>query len=193
SADDIRATPVRSLSLRQLVAVHVMSVDDDTLRYFVPRLMELMVTTPAPVFDFRMSELAGRLPLWQPEEQAAVRLFAEAVWSELLSSHPAALGYFSDVPTALDLLEWCGLSVIEHLDALLAAGTPAAALHLADLVDVMCTMNEPFESVSSARVFTWLRDAGTGERLEQAFYGADSPETARLLSDAHELWAVCCR
>ena len=190
SADDIRATPVRSLSLPQLVAVHVMSVDDDTLRYFVPRLMELMLTTPAPVFDFRMSDLAGRLPLWRPQEQTAVRRFAEAVWSELLTRHPAALGYFSDVPTALDLLEWCGLSVIGHLDALRAAETPAAALNLADLV---CTTKEPFESVSGAMVFTWLRDAATGDRLEQAFFGADSPETARRLSDAHELWAVCCR
>jgi hypothetical protein len=29
-----------------------MSLDDDALRYFFPRLMELMLSKPAPVFDF---------------------------------------------------------------------------------------------------------------------------------------------
>jgi hypothetical protein len=55
SAADIRATPLRSLSLPQLVAVHVMSLDDNALRRFFPRLMELMLQTPSPVFDFRLA------------------------------------------------------------------------------------------------------------------------------------------
>jgi hypothetical protein len=193
SADDLRATPLHELTLPQLVAVHVMSLDDGALRYVLPRLLELLLTTPAPVFDFRMSDLAHRLPSWRPDEQAAVRRFAGAVWFELLAGHPAELGYFCDVATALELLEWCGLPVIEYLDVLRASDAPSAALHLADLVDAVCTTREPFESVSRATVFDWLRDAATGDRLEQAFFVADSPETARRLSSAHDMWAVCCR
>jgi hypothetical protein len=57
----IGATPLRSLSLPQLVAVHVTTVDDDSLRYFFPRLMELMLQTPSPVFDLRLADLKPRL------------------------------------------------------------------------------------------------------------------------------------
>lgn len=193
SADDIRATPLRKLSLPQLVAVHVMAADDDALRYYFPRLMELMLEMQAPVFDFRMSYLSHRLPGWRPEESAAVRGLAEAVWSELADSYPPALGYFSDIPTALDLLVWCGLPVVEHLDLLRADGRQSAALHLADLVDAVCSNRDPFESASRATVVEWMRGAITGERLEHAFFAADSPEVARQLSAAHELWTVCCR
>lgn len=99
SAADIRATPLRSLSLPQLVAVHVMSLDEDALRHFFPRLMELMLQTPSPVFDFRLADLKDRLAGWQSDESAAVRELADAVWSELLVGYPPALGYFSDCPS----------------------------------------------------------------------------------------------
>ena len=95
SAGDIRDTPLRSLSLPQLVAVHVMSLGADALRYFFPRLMELMLQTPSPVLDFRL-------------EEASVRELADAIWSEMLTTYPLPLGYFSDCPSTLDLLDWCG-------------------------------------------------------------------------------------
>jgi hypothetical protein len=192
SAEDIRTTPLRALTLPQLVAVHVMSVDDDALRYFLPRLMDL-VATQAPVFDFRLSDFKNRLPAWRPEEQAAVRGLADAVWSALLLNHPAGLGYFSDCPSALDLIDWCGLPIADHLDMLGSVDSLPAALHLADLVDAVFAGSRPFESVSRTTVVEWLRAATTGERLEQAFFAADSPEEALRLSAAHELWTVCCR
>ena len=46
----------------------IRKLDDDSLRYFFPRLMELMLRTPAPVFDFRLAELKDRLPSWQSAE-----------------------------------------------------------------------------------------------------------------------------
>jgi hypothetical protein len=88
--------------LPQLVAVHVMSLGDDALRYFFPRLMELMLQTPSPVFDFRLADLKDRLPAWQPQEEASVRELADAIWSEMLTTYPLALGYFSDCPSTLD-------------------------------------------------------------------------------------------
>jgi hypothetical protein len=193
SPEDIRATPLRSLSLPQLGAVHVMSLDDDALRYFFPRLMELMLTTPAPVFDFRMSDLKRRFPGWRPEESTAVRRLAGAVWSELLAHYPAVLGYFSDCPTALELLDWCALSVPEYLDMSRTGDSLAAAMHLADLIDAVFTTTDPFESVSRTTVVDWLTASATGQRLERAFFTTDSPEAALRLSTAHELWTVCCR
>jgi hypothetical protein len=190
SADDIRAVPLRSVSLPQLVAVHVMSLDDDALRHFFPRLMELMLQTPSPVFDFRLSDIKDRLPRWLPAERAAVGALADAVWSELLARYPLALGYFSDCPSALDLLDWCGLPLRCHLDSLL---TDDAARHLADLVDAVFTTREPFESASRTMVLDWLATPAVGDRLQAAFFSADSDEAARQLSAAHELWTVCAR
>ena len=191
SADDIRATPLRSVSLPQLVAIHVMSLDDDGLRHFVPRLMELMLGTAAPVFDFRLADLKHRLPAWGPTEQEAVGGLAAAIWSALPKRYPLGMGYFSDCASALDFLDWCGLSVPGHLDELLAAKGSAAARHLADLVDAVLTSATPFETASKTTVLDWMTDRAIGERLEEGFHSADTPDVARELSDAHELWTVC--
>jgi hypothetical protein len=193
STEDIRATPLRALSLPQVVAIHVMSLDDDGLRHFFPRLMELMLHTRSPVFDFRLADLKDRLRDWQPRELAAVRQLAEAVWAELLVGYPPALGYFSDCPSALDLLDWCDLPLTAYLDSLLSADSLPAARHLADLLDAVLTRTQPFESASKAMVLDWLRDPAVGRRLEHACYQADSAEVAHQLSAAHELWTVCAR
>jgi hypothetical protein len=152
SADDIRAAPLRLLSLPQLVAVHVMSLDDDSLRYFLPRLMELMLQTPSPVFDFRLADIKSRLQAWQSGEMSAVKQLAEAVWTQLLASYPAKLGYFSDCPSALDMLDWCGLPLTAHLGSMVAADSLSAARHLADLVEAVLTSREPFETSSKTGV-----------------------------------------
>ena len=191
SAAAIRATPLRSLSLEQLTAIHVMSLDDDSLRHFFPRLMELMRQIHAPVFDFRLADLKSRLPAWEREEQDAVSAFAEATWVELMRSYPCELGYFSDCPSAIDLLDWCGLDPTAHLDSLTGTETSSAALHLADLIDAVLTMRTPFESASMTTVLEWLRNSAIGERLEAAFFAADCDDDAARLARAHELWTVC--
>jgi hypothetical protein len=193
SAAQIGSTPLRSLSLPQLCAIHVMSLDDDALRYYVPRLMELMLQTPSPVFDFRLAELKSRLQTWQSGERSAVTQLADAVWAQLSTSYPAELGYFSDCPSAVDLLDLCGLPLGGHLDSLIAADTEPAARHLADLIDAVCTMRDPFESASKTRVLDWLGGPAVGERLQAAFFAAESDEAARQLSAAYDLWAVCAR
>lgn len=191
SVADIRATPLRSISLPQLVAVHVMTLDDDALRHFFPRLMELMLSTSEPVFDFRLSDLKERLPAWQPDEQEGVRELAEAVWHRLLDEYPCELGYFSDCPSASDFLDWCDLDLVAHLDSLITARTQAATQHLADLVDAVFTQRDPFESASKTTVLDWMSNPAIGDRLQSAFFSADSEEAARQLSAAHELWTVC--
>ena len=187
----IEAMPLKSLSLPQLGAIHVMSLDDDALRHFFPRLMEVMLQTVEPVFDFRLSDLKSRLPAWQPDELVAVRELSDAVWRQLLDEYPCELGYFSDCPSALDFLDWCDLDLVAHLDSLTTAQTQAAARHLADLVDTVFTQRDPFESVSKTTVLDWLSDPGVGARLQSAFFRADSDAAARQLSAAHEMWTVC--
>jgi hypothetical protein len=189
--ESIRATPLRVVSLRQLTAVHVMALDDDSLRHFFPRLMELMLHTHAPVFDFRLADVALRLPRWQPDEQRAVRTLARAVWSDLLNCYPCELGYFSDCASALDLVEWCGLDLRMQLDLLTTTETVSAARHLADLVEAIFTMRHPLESASTTAVLDWLTAPEIGARLQVAFFDADSDQAATQISNAHELWTVC--
>ncbi len=193
SADDIRGTPLRSVSLPQLCAVHVMSLDDDALRHFFPRVMDVLLHTDSPVFDFRLADLKQRLPAWQSGEISAVRQLAERIFSQLLTEYPAELGYFSDCPSALDFLHWCGLPLTAHLDMLLSSETQAAARHLADLVDVVLTEREPFETAPRAKVLNWLRDPAVGERLQTACLAANADDVAQHLSDAHDLWATCAQ
>ena len=52
TAQDIRSTPLRSLSLPQLEAIHLISLDHNDFRHFFPRLIELLLADPAPVFAF---------------------------------------------------------------------------------------------------------------------------------------------
>jgi hypothetical protein len=183
--DEVSGVALRDLTLRHLAAVHVMSLDDDGLRYVVPRLFELLVRTPAPVLEFRIADLKTRIASW-PERDALAR-WAGEVWAQLLASHPADLGYFSDCPAALDLLDWCGVPVTTRLDDLLAG---SAAAHLADLVDAVYTLRDPFETVSRATVLRWIEQPAVGERLQEAFFDA-SDEIAARLSAAHHLWTAC--
>jgi hypothetical protein len=191
AADEIRATPLRALSLPQLVAIHVMALDDDALRYYFPRLIDLMLQIPSPVFDFRLADLKERIAAWQSGEVSAIRQLAQGVWAELSTEYPARLGYFSDSPSALDLLDWCGLPLPTHLDALLTAESVAAARHLADLVEAVFTIRHPFQTASSATVLKWMRTAPVGKRLEGAFFDAGDAAAARQLSGAFEVWTAC--
>jgi hypothetical protein len=79
-----------------------------------------------------------------------------------LSSYPVELGYFSDCPSALDLLDWCGLPLADHLDSMVAIESLSAAGHLADLVDAVFTRRNPFETAPRAIVLTILLHLQTG-------------------------------
>lgn len=57
SVADIRSTPLRSTSLPQLEAVHLMSLEDDDFRHFFPRLIELLIEEKSPVFAFDLEKL----------------------------------------------------------------------------------------------------------------------------------------
>ena len=55
SAADIRSTPLRSLTLVQLEALHVMSLRDDEFRHFFPRLIESLLAESSPICGMHCS------------------------------------------------------------------------------------------------------------------------------------------
>jgi hypothetical protein len=191
TAAGVSATPLGSLTFEQLTAMHVMALDDDALRHYFPRLMELLLATPAPVFDFRVSDLKSRIGGWTPPERVAAEQLAESIWTAMLSNYPLDLGYFSDCASALDLLDWCGLPLVPRLDRLMATDLLPPASHLATLVDAVFTNAEPFETADKATVLDWLGAAAVGTRLQDAFFSAGSDAAARELSAAHQLWTAC--
>lgn len=168
SVADIHRTPLRSLSLLQLEAVHVMSLDDNGFRHFFPRLIELLMSQPAPVFAFDLSRLKGRTPGWPSAESAAVSALVDDLWHQLLDRYPADLGYFSDSPTLIDFTYWSDCPLSPQLERWLTLGTEPAALHLADLVEYTFTIGEPAEPAVRQVVLEWLRQPAVGELLLSA-------------------------
>lgn len=168
SEADIRRIPLHSLSLPQLEAVHVMSLDDNAFRHFFPRLIQLLLNEQSPVFAFDLSRLKGRVPSWPTAETAVVTALVDDLWSGLLKGFPANLGYFSDGPTLIDFTYWCDRPLRPQLDRWLALDTEPAALHLADLVEYVFTIGEPAEPAVMPTVLEWLRQPAVGERLLSA-------------------------
>jgi hypothetical protein len=182
SADDIRSTPLRSLSLLQLEALHVMSLGEDEFRYFFPRLIELLLNEKSPVFAFNLRRMRGRVPSWPAREELAVGQLIDDLWRHLLDSYPADLGYFSDSPTLIDFTNWCDQPLQPYLDRWCSSGTVPAAQHLGELVEWVFTAREPLEPAVTDEVLQWLRQPIVGERLGSA-----------KLDAAEELWRVCGR
>lgn len=180
TAADFRTTALRSLTLAQLEAVHVMSLDDNGFRYFFPRLVELLASQPSPVFAFDLARLKGRVPSWPAPESAAVTALLDDLWRCLLADSPADLGYFSDTPTLIDFTYWCDGALQRYLDSWLSLDTEPAALHLADLVEYIFTVGEPEEPAVKPVVLDWLRQPAVGERLLAANCEA-----------ALDLWTLC--
>ncbi|WP_319437091.1 hypothetical protein [Mycobacterium sp. RTGN5] len=182
STDDIRSTPLRSLSLPQLEALHAMSMGDSDFRHFFPRLIELLINDKSPVFAFNLSGLRGRVATWPAPEANAVGDLVDNLWRHLLEAYPGELGYFSDSPTLIDFTYWCDQPLQPFLNRWQTMDTTAAAHHLGDLVDSAFTMREPCEPAVKDQILRWLRQSVIGERLASA-----------KLDAAEELWRVCGR
>lgn len=180
SAEDIRGTPLREISLLQLEALHVMSLDDNDFRHFFPRLIDALLSEFGPVFAFSLASLRGRTQQWPTDEGALVRRLVDTLWTELLGAFPARLGYFSDSPTLIDFTYWCDAPVGEYLQRWQRLETQPATEHLADLVDCVYTIGEPAEPAVKPVVAEWLHQPWIGERLTRAG-----------CAGAYELWSVC--
>ncbi|AKK25878.1 hypothetical protein [Mycobacterium sp. EPa45] len=182
SAADIRSTPLRSLSLLQLEALHVMSLDDDDFRHFFPRLIEALLEEQSPVFAFDLRRLREHVSSWSASERAVVTNLVDDLWRGLLGGYPAALGYFSDSPTLIDFTYWCDQPLPVYLDRWQRIEMIPATQHLGELVEWAFTVREPLEPAVKQPVLDWLAQPVIGQRLKAA-----------NLEAAEELWRVCSR
>ena len=123
--------------------------------------MEVLLREKSPMFAFSLAKLKGRTPTWPPAERELVGEFVDGLWTELLASSPAELGYFSDAPTLIDFTYWCDVPLQPYLARWTELTTPAAVEHLADLADHMDMMRQPVDPAITEQVLHWLGRRGT--------------------------------
>jgi hypothetical protein len=179
---------LRDWSDADLVAIHVLSLPDDALRYFVPRVFEVLLGEQWSAFEFGLSGLKGRTRDWPPAERDAIDNVLKKAWEKLLSSYPAAIGYVAAATDILELADQLDLPIESFLDTADQNLTTAADLHVASLVEfAYTTADKP----TTAAIKAWAARPAIGERLEAAFYRADNEAVATELAAAYELWQVC--
>jgi hypothetical protein len=107
---------LRDWSDADLVAIHVLSLPDDELRHFLPRVFEVLLGEQWSAFEFGLSGLKGRTTDWPPAERDAIDNMLKMAWEELLSTYPAAIGYVSAATDLLELADELDLSIASFLD-----------------------------------------------------------------------------
>jgi hypothetical protein len=83
---------VRDWSDADLVAIHVLSLPDDALRHFLPRVFEVLLGEQWAAFEFGLSGLKARTLDWPSAERDATDNVLKAAWETLLSTYPTAVG-----------------------------------------------------------------------------------------------------
>jgi hypothetical protein len=179
---------LRDWSDADLVAIHVLSLPDDALRHFLPRVFEVLLGDQWAAFEFGLSGLKGRTTGWQLAERDAIDNVFKTAWEMLLSTYPTAIGYVSSATDLLELADQLDLPISNFLDIVDQRLSPATHLHLASLVDFAYTTSD---KAASAPMKAWLTRPVIGQRLEEAFYHAGDDATATHLAAAHELWQTC--
>jgi hypothetical protein len=189
----LRHTDLRAWSDADLVAIHVLSLPDDELRYFFPRVLEVLLGDQYAAFEFGLSGLKGRTTDWLPAERDAIEDALTAALEVLLSTYPAAIGYVSSVADLLDLADQLDISKPTFLGIIDGRQGAAADLHVAWLVDFAYTASDHATSHNSAvaPIREWLGRPIIGQRLTDAFYHAGGDATANCLAAAHDLWQLC--
>ena len=170
------------------MAIHVLSLPDDALRHFLPRVFEVLLGDQWTAFEFGLNRLKGRTTHWPPAEHNAIDDLLKTAWEILLSTYPTAIGYVSSATDLLELADQLDLPISRFLDIVDQRPNPATDLHLASLVDFAYTTSD---MAAAAPVKAWLTRPTIGHRLEEAFYYASDAATASSLAAAHELWQNC--
>jgi hypothetical protein len=98
------------------VAIHVLSLPDDALRHFLPRVFEVLLGEQWAAFEFGLSGLKGRTLDWPSAERDAIDNVLKTAWETLLSTYPAEIGYVSAAADLLELAEHLDLPIASFLD-----------------------------------------------------------------------------
>ncbi len=180
------STPLRQLTYPDLErfvwkAVTTWGTEED-FRYFAPRVLEIAVLEEPEQLDLErvLSKFAvAGYDQWATAERAAIGQLLTGYWAAYLDRYPTA--YPVD-----DVLS--GLAYLIDIEPLLhrwtALPTPAAALHLRDLVDssmVGGSQVPPVLDVTRS-VDAWLRRPELRASVQDAFFRAVDPTVAAALS-----------
>ncbi len=191
----IRERPLRDLSGRDLAKYAMRAIttwgDADELRYYLPRLLELLVTERGWVDKatvmLNLSTAAWRA--WPGSEQEAIEAFVRAAWLPLLAGEMKV--------SLAELALGCSLADISLKpmeEAWCAAPDVPSSLQLADLITL-----ERDELLAGGTFGTrWSPEARrvlervvkcpeTRARMERACLLAADADAARLVSDAIEI------
>lgn len=179
---------VRDWSDADLVAIHVLSLPDDALRHFLPRVFEALLGDQWAAFEFGLNGLKGRTTGWPLAERNAIDNVLKTAWAILLAIYPTSLGYVSSAADLLELADQLDLPIPNFLDIIDHQPNPATDLHLASLIEFAYTTSD---KATAAPIKAWLTAPTIGARLEEAFYHATDDTIASTLATAHELWQTC--
>lgn len=194
-ATAIRERPLRELSGRELAKYAMRAIttwgDADELRYYLPRLLELLVTeggwADKPTVMLNLSTAGWRS--WPAPEQEAVESFVLAAWSPLLAGQLKL--------SLADLALGCSLAGIS-LEAMEEAWRDApdaqSAFQLADLVTLERdellrdgTFGTRWSAAARRVLEGMVTDPETRARLEHACLITPDADAARRVSDAIEI------
>ncbi|QKG24014.1 hypothetical protein [Actinomadura verrucosospora] len=160
--------------------------DEDDLRYFAPRLLELAADDafayPDPEIVFGKLARAG----WERWPQRdAVAAFLDAFWTRSLAAHPGPLR----IRTALCALGCASADVSPQLTEWSRLPSGAAIRHLHDfatedlawkrgrLVPRIACQGRPYE-----QVVAWLSEGAAARAVGDAFERADDEDTLAVLT-----------
>ncbi|MEV6371781.1 hypothetical protein [Micromonospora musae] len=182
-------TPLRALTGQQLRRFAGKAVttwgDVADLRYFLPRLLELVATggIDDPIVPARLLGLVGEhWRTWPRDEQQAIETYLDAWWRQTLTVFPAPI----EVDDVLAAIGATGVDIGPFLAAWVAHGGTPAARHLAQ--QLATPLPDPGPAWT-ATVRTWRSGPEPARLLETALLVTADPVAAEEISAGYELAA----
>ncbi|MFI6266597.1 hypothetical protein [Micromonospora sp. NPDC051006] len=186
--------PLRALAARQLCRYAGKAVttwgDLADLRYFLPRLLELLAAgrLDDPLVPGKLLRTIGEhWRSWPTDEQQAIEAYLDAWWRRTLSDFPAPV----EVTDVLAAIGATGMDLRPYLSTWADDGGQPAARHLAEHLAYW----QPDDPLPWARaVRAWHASAAPARVLEAALLVTDDPTVAKEISAGYDvaapLWPV---
>lgn len=150
--------------------------DDLDFRHFLPRLLTACASGAVDLDTVTGKLRQADWHTWPGSEQDAVRDYLTALWR-----HTLAMPDHRDLADVLDDLARAGLPATALLDMVLDLPAETRALRIADLVGTTLRTEVDLRDADVVRRLTRAR---TAQLLEAAFFAAEDPGTAGILSTA---------
>jgi hypothetical protein len=192
----LRARTPEALQLYLIKAMNTWGTEEDFLR-LLPELLDEAVTGGAVALDdvVRACHRAG-WATWPEQRRSALRDHLAALWADVLAGRSGGTARIDALVTALAEVHD---DVGPFLDAWAGTPDPGRQAEFADFVvgagDLLLAGGGSGRSPADRRILSWLLRPSTAAVLEAAFFAAENPERARLLSEAAQRveWLAAAR